>query len=241
MSLFVARGKAAIPPQCGRPRPLPRRSRLFFWSGFDPVAFGFVASLNRPGGNVTGVASLVDEIAAKRLELLHELIPTTTMIGVLANLSNPNAATFARDVQAAAGVLGLTVQILYAGGEGEIDTALATFAQPQVGALLVSNDPFFNSRPDYLVAQAARHSLPAIYPWREFVMAGGLVSYGVSLVDLYRQAGIYAGHILKGAKPSDLPVERSTKFELVVNLKTAKALGISVPPTLLARADEVIE
>jgi ABC-type uncharacterized transport system substrate-binding protein len=214
---------------------------IVFLSGIDPVAFGFVASLNRPGGNVTGVASLVDEIAAKRLELLHELLPTTTMIGVLANLSNPNAATFARDVQAAAGVLGLTVLILYAGSEGEIDTAFATFAQQQVGALLVINDPFFNSRNDYLVAQASHHSLPAISPWREFVMAGGLASYGVSLVDLYRQGGIYAGHILKGEKPADLPVQQSTKVELVINLRTAKALGLPIPPTLLARADAVIE
>jgi putative ABC transport system substrate-binding protein len=146
-----------------------------------------------------------------------------------------------KDVQAAAGVLGWTAHVLNAGSEREIDTALATFAQLQASAFLVVNDPFFNSRPDYLVAQAARHSLPAIYAWREFVVAGGLMSYGVSLVDLYRQGGIYVGHILKGEKPADLPVQQSTKVELVINLRTAAALGITVPPTILATADEVIE
>jgi putative tryptophan/tyrosine transport system substrate-binding protein len=214
---------------------------IVFLIGTDPVAFGLVASLSRPSGNITGVASLVDEVAAKRLELLHGLLPKATVIGVLLNPSNPNTATFVKNVQAAAGVLGWTAHVLNAGSEREIDTALATFAQLQASAFLVVNDPFFNSRPDYLVAQAARHSLPAIYAWREFVVAGGLMSYGVSLVDLYRQGGIYVGHILKGEKPADLPVQQSTKVELVINLRTATALGITVPPTILATADEVIE
>lgn len=214
---------------------------IVFLIGTDPVAFGLVASLSRPSGNITGVASLVDEVAAKRLELLHGLLPKATVIGVLSNPSNPSAATFVKDVQDAAGVLGWTAHVLNAGNEGEIDTALTTFDQLQASAFLVVNDPFFNSRPDYLVAQAARHSLPAIYAWREFVEAGGLMSYGVSLVDLYRQGGIYVGHILKGEKPADLPVQQSTKVELVINLRTAKALGITFPPTLLATADEVIE
>jgi putative tryptophan/tyrosine transport system substrate-binding protein len=214
---------------------------IVFLTGADPVATGLVASLNRPGSNITGVASLVDEVAPKRLELMHELVPKTKMIGFLTNPSNPNAAIFARDVQAAAGVLGQTVHILNASTEGEIDTAVATFAQLQTGAFLISNDPFFNSNPGYLVALASRHALPAIYPWREFVVAGGLMSYGISLVDLYRQGGIYVGHILKGEKPADLPVQQAVKVELVLNLKTAKALGLAFPITLLARADEVIE
>jgi putative ABC transport system substrate-binding protein len=210
-------------------------------TGADPVATGLVASLNRPGSNITGVASLVDEVAPKRLELMHELVPKTKTIGFLTNPSNPNAAIFARNVQAAAGVLGQTVHILNASTEGEIDTAVATFAQLQAGAFLISNDPFFNSNPGYLVALASRHALPAIYPWREFVVAGGLMSYGISLVDLYRQGGIYVGHILKGEKPADLPVQQAVKVELVLNLKTAKALGLDIPPMLLARANEVIE
>jgi putative tryptophan/tyrosine transport system substrate-binding protein len=214
---------------------------IVFLTGADPVATGLVASLNRPGSNITGVASLVDEVAPKRLELMHELVPKTKMIGFLTNPSNPNAAIFARDVQAAAGVLGQTVHILNASTEGEIDTAIATFAQLQASAFLISNDPFFNSNPGYLVALASRHALPAIYPWREFVVAGGLMSYGISLVDLYRQGGIYVGHILKGEKPADLPVQQAVKVELVLNLKTAKALGLTFPITLLARADEVIE
>jgi putative tryptophan/tyrosine transport system substrate-binding protein len=214
---------------------------IVFLTGADPVATGLVASLTRPGSNITGVASLVDEVAPKRLELMHELVPKTKTIGFLTNPSNPNAAIFAKDVQAAAGVLGQTVHILNASTEGEIDTAVATFAQLQAGAFLIGNDPFFNSNPGYLVALASRHALPAIYPWREFVVAGGLMSYGISLVDLYRQGGIYVGHILKGEKPADLPVQQAVKVELVINLKTAKTLGLTFPITLLGRADEVIE
>jgi putative tryptophan/tyrosine transport system substrate-binding protein len=214
---------------------------IVFLTGADPVATGLVASLNRPGGNITGVASLVDEVAPKRLELMHELVPKTKTIGFLTNPSNPNAAIFAKDVQAAAGVLGQTVHILNASTEGEIDTAVATFAQLQAGAFLIGNDPFFNSNPGYLVALASRHALPAIYPWREFVVAGGLMSYGISIVDLYRQGGIYVGHILKGEKPADLPIQQAVKVELVINLKTAKTLGLTFPITLLGRADEAIE
>ena len=214
---------------------------IVFLTGADPVASGLVASLNRPGSNLTGVASVVDEVAPKRLELMHELVPKTKMIGFLTNPNNPYAAIFARDVQVAADALGQRVHILNAGTEGEIDTAVATFAQLQAGAFLVSNDPFFNSSPDYLVALASRHALPAIYPWREFVVAGGLMSYGISIVDLYRQGGIYVGHILKGEKPADLPVQQAVKVELVINLKTAKTLGLTFPITLLGRADEAIE
>ena len=199
------------------------------------------ADLARPGGNLTGVSLLTLELMAKRLELLSELVPQAS---VVAQLVNPNTSTnerMIRDVQEAARVKGVQVHIVKAGSESEIDATLASLAQLQARGLLVSRDPLFNSRREQLVALAARHAVPAIYPWGEFAAAGGLISYGPSLTAALRQVGIYAGKILKGAKPADLPVEQATKLELVVNLKTAKALGLTIPQSILARADEVIE
>jgi putative tryptophan/tyrosine transport system substrate-binding protein len=211
-------------------------------SGTDPVADGLVASLARPGGNLTGVSFLYVELHPKRLELLSELVPQAK---VIATLVNPNFSSGAeriiRDVQEAARAKGVQLQILKAGTEGEIDAAFATLAQLHADALLVGSDPFFDSRREQLVALASRHAIPAIYPGREFAAAGGLISYGSSLPAVIHQFGVYAGKILKGAKPADLPVQRPTAFELVVNLKTAKALNLTVPQSILARADEVIE
>jgi putative ABC transport system substrate-binding protein len=207
----------------------------------DPIESGLVASLARPGANLMGISLLTVELMPKRLELLSELVPQA---GVIALLVNPNNATSERiipDMQEAARARGVQIQILKVGSESEIDAAFATLVQQQAGALVVGPDPFFLSRREQLVALAARHAVPAIYEWREFAAAGGLISYGTSLTGMWRQFGIYTGKILKGAKPADLPVQQPTTFELVVNLKTAKALGIAVPPSILARADEVIE
>jgi putative ABC transport system substrate-binding protein len=214
---------------------------VFLGGGADPVADGLVASLARPGGNLTGFSILVTELMPKRLELLSELVPQA---GVIALLVNPNSAAAerqTRDVQEAARAKGVQLSIRKASTESEIDAAFASLVQLRAGALLVGADPFFNSRREKLVALAARFAVPAIYEFREFAAAGGLISYGPSQTGLWRQVGIYAGRILKGAKPADLPVQQPTTFELVVNLKTAKALGLTVPPSILARADEVIE
>ena len=213
---------------------------IVFRRGGDPVGTGLVASLARPGGNLTGVSFLADELTPKRLELLSELVPQARVIALLVNPNNPNAERIIRDVQEAARAKGVQLHILKASTESEIDAAFASLVQLHAGALVVGADPFFNSRREQIVALASRHAVPAIYAWREFAAAGGLISYGASLTAAFRQVGIYAGKILKGAKPADLPVQQPTKFELVINLKTAKALGLTVPQSILARADEVI-
>jgi putative ABC transport system substrate-binding protein len=214
---------------------------IVFEIGADPVATGLVASLARPGGNVTGVTFIAIELMPKRLELLSELVPQARVIALLVNPNNPNAERIMREVQEAARAKGVQLQILKATTESEIETALASLVQLHAGALVVAGDSLFGSRREQLVALAARHAVPAIYDFREYAAAGGLTSYGTSSTALRRQVGIYAGKILNGAKPADLPVQQPTTFELVVNLKTAKALGLTVLPSILARADEVIE
>jgi putative tryptophan/tyrosine transport system substrate-binding protein len=207
----------------------------------DPVAIGLVASLARPGGNVTGFGNLSVEMMSKRLELLSELVPHAGVIALLVNPNSPIAEPVIREVQEAARAKGVRLPILKAGTESEIDAAFASLAELHAGGLVVVADPLFFGRREQLLALASRHAVPAIYDWREFAATGGLISYGSSLTAIWRQVGIYAGRILKGAKPADLPVQRPTTFELVVNLNAAKALGLTVPPSILARADEVIE
>jgi ABC-type uncharacterized transport system substrate-binding protein len=209
--------------------------------GIDPAQIGLVASFNRPGGNVTGLALLTVELAAKQLEVLHELLRTSAAVAMLVNPNNPLTEPETKGMRDAARSLGLQLHILNASTEGEIDAAFGKLIELRAGALVVSGDPFFNSRGDQIVALAARHALPAIYEWREFATAGGLMSYGTDLADAYRQVGICAGKVLKGAKPADLPVQRVVRVEFVINLKTAKTLGLTFPITLLGRADEVIE
>ena len=210
-------------------------------SGSDPVKAGLVASFNRPGGNVTGASFVATELETKRLEILHDVVPTAAVIGVLINPTNPAAESRSKDLEVAARTLERNIHIVSASNESDLETAFATSIQQKAGALLVSTDSFFTSQRDRLVALAARHALPTIYPWREFVEAGGLVSYGPSINEVYREVGIYTSRILKGEKPADLPFLRPTKFELVINLKTATALGLTIPPLTLARADEMIE
>jgi putative ABC transport system substrate-binding protein len=215
---------------------------IVFAIAADPVQLGLVASLSRPGGNVTGVVTLNVEIAPKRLELLHELFPTATSFALMVNPANPALAEpVSQHVQAAARTLGVKLDVLYASSEPELEAALATAARLQTAGLVVGPDPFFNSRIKQLAALTSRQALPAVYQWREFTAAGGLLSYGSSITDVYRQAGVYTGRILKGEKPADLPVEQTTKVELFINLKAAQALRVSVPTALLVRADEVIE
>jgi putative ABC transport system substrate-binding protein len=214
---------------------------IVFITGGDPVKLGLVASLNQPGGNLTGVAILNNTLTPKQLELLHEVVPTATLVAFLVNPKTPTAEGDTTDVQSAASATRQQILVLNASNDSDIDNAFAALVQQRAGALLVQSDPFFNSRPDHIVALAARHAVPAMYQWRDFPVAGGLMSYGTVLADAYRQGGIYAGKILKGAKASDLPVEQSVKVQLVINLKTARALGIMFPITLLGRADEVIE
>ena len=207
----------------------------------DPVSLGLVASLSRPGTNATGVNVLAAELGPKRLGLLRELVPDARSIAFLVNPNNPISTLQIRDVEVAARTLGLQLQTFNAAGQDELDTAFTAIVERQANALVVAADPAFNDRRDQLVALAARHAIPAVYEWREFPAAGGLMSYGASLKDAYRQIGIYAGRILKGAKPEDLPVMQPTKFELVINLKTAKALGLAVPNSMQLLADELIE
>jgi ABC-type uncharacterized transport system substrate-binding protein len=214
---------------------------VVFVTGTDPVGLGLVASFNRPGGNVTGVYQLSSALASKRLDLLHQLVPKATRIAVLMNPNRDSSEQQTKEIQAAADALGLQVFLLNAASEPEFDAAFAMIARQQADALIIGADAFFNSRRAKLVALAARYRLPAIFDPREAVEAGGLMSYGISFVDAHRQAGAYVGRILRGDKPADLPVVQPTKFELTINLKTAKALGLTVPDTLLALADRVIE
>jgi putative ABC transport system substrate-binding protein len=215
---------------------------IVFVIGGDPVRLGLVASLNQPGGNLTGVTTMGTEIGPKRLELLHQLVPTATEVALLVNPSSPTLAeSQSQDHQAAARSLGLKLQVVHASNDRELDVVFETLGNLRAGALVIGGDGFFNNRIEQIAAMTLRHTIPAIYQYREFAAAGGLLSYGGSLTDMYRLAGVYTGRILKGEKPADLPVQQSTKVELIINLKTAKALGIDVPPTLLVRADEVIE
>jgi ABC-type uncharacterized transport system substrate-binding protein len=214
---------------------------IVFTTGDDPIKLGLVASFNRPGGNATGVSHLIGELGSKRLGLLRELLPGITLIATLLNPNFPGAERQLRDAEAAAGALGLQLIVLRARTEREIDAAFATTVQQGASALVVGGDPFFIAYRDYIVALAARHAIPAIYPVRDFAVAGGLMSYGTNFADAYRQAGVYTGRIVRGEKPADLPVQRSTKFEFVINLKTAKALALAVPNSMQLLADEVVE
>jgi putative tryptophan/tyrosine transport system substrate-binding protein len=214
---------------------------IVFETAGDPIKLGLVTSLNRPDGNVTGVTQLSSELVSKRLGLLHDLIPTAMNIGLLVNPTDPRAESQIKEMQKAAQEVGLQIHVVNAGTESEFDKAFATLSQLRVDAFLVGTGNLFSSRREQIVAMAARQRLPAIYQYREYAVAGGLISYGTSITNAYRQAGIYTGRLLKGEKPADLPVLRPTKFELVINLKTAKDLGLNVPSGVLAIADEVIE
>jgi putative ABC transport system substrate-binding protein len=215
---------------------------VVFTTSGDPVRLGLVDNLSRPSGNITGATQLNVEVGPKRLELLHELLPTATIIALLVNPTNPVAETLSRDMEAAARTLGLQLHVLKASTDQDLDTAFATLVQLRVSGLVIASaDGFFTSRAEHLAALAVRHAVPTIYQYREFAAAGGLMSYGGHNRDSYRTAGIYTGRILKGEKPEDLPVQQVTKIEMVVNLKTAKALAVNIPLTLLGRADEIIE
>jgi putative tryptophan/tyrosine transport system substrate-binding protein len=243
---FVRRQVSAIIPW-GLPATLAAKAAtatipIVFLGGFDPVARGVIASLNRPGGNVTGVTELGIELGRKRLELLHELIPTVTPVALLVNPTNPITETTTTTIQAAARTLGLQLHVLHASTEREIDSAFATLVKLGAGGLVIGGDVLFvGGGGEQIAALAIRHRVPTISQFRDFAAAGGLISYGGDVIDQFRRVGIYTGRILKGEKPADLPVQQSTKFELFINLKTARTFGLEVPPTLLVRADEVIE
>jgi putative ABC transport system substrate-binding protein len=244
---LVSRKVAVIAAFAGTPPALAAKDAtttipIVFALAGDPIALGLVASLARPGGNITGVSSLAVELGPKQLEVVRELVPTARVIALLVNPDNPaNANPLARAVEAAAATRGIELHRLHARNESEFDEAFAALPRVGAGALMIGTDPFFNSRVEQLVALALRHRVPTIYPFREYAVAGGLLSYGDSIIGAYRVAGAYAGRIVGGEKPSDLPVQQSTKVELIVNLKTANALGFTVPLALLVRADEVIE
>jgi putative ABC transport system substrate-binding protein len=238
VSVLVAAG--GLPPSLAA-KNATKTIPIVFTLGSDPVKFGLVASLNRPGGNVTGVSLFAYMLDAKRVELMHVLVPGAATIALLANPNNPQADAQLADVDAAARTFGQKLIILKASSDSDIEEAFAALAQKGVSALLVSADPFFLSRRHQIVAAVVRHAIPAMYEWRQFAEADGLMSYGVDLVDAYRQAGVYVAKVLNGAKPADLPVLQPTKFEFVLNLKTAKKMGIDLPAKLLALADDVIE
>jgi len=243
---LVRRPVAVITTTGGEPAALAAKAAtstipIVFLIGGDPVALGLAASYNRPGGNATGMNILAPSLEAKRLGLLHELVPQAATIGVLLNPKFQPADSQLRDLQRAAPTIGLQIQVLRAGTDSELDAAFETIAQQRIAALVVTSDPFFDTRRDKLVALAASHAVPTIYQFREYAAAGGLMSYGNDSIDAYRQAGVYTGRILKGANPADLPVVQPTKFEFVINLKTAKALGLTLPSGLLSIVDEVIE
>jgi len=233
----IAANTPAAPPAKAATTTIP----IVFLTAADPVEAGLVASLNRPGGNLTGVSILNVELGAKRLELLHELVPSASIVALLINPTHPAAETASKDLQAAARTIGLEFLVLHASTEHDFDTVFATLAQVRAGALVIGADAYFVSRSEQLAALTVHHAVPAISLSREFAVAGGLMSYGTSVVDAYRQLAIYAGRILKGEKPADLPMQQITKVELIINLKTARALGLTVPLPLLGRADEVIE
>jgi putative tryptophan/tyrosine transport system substrate-binding protein len=242
----LVRRRAALIVAGGTPAALAAKAAtatipIVFTTAGDPVALGLVASLNRPGGNVTGVANLGAELTPKQLQLLRDLIPNATLFGVLVDPAFPITQSIITDLQAAARTLGLQLLVANARTDSDLETTFATLSQQRVGAVLVSPSGFYNQRMEQLAALAARHALPAIYNVREYALAGGLMSYGSSLGYSQHQAGIYAGRILKGEKPADLPVQQITKIDLVINMKTAKALGLTIPETLLATADEVIQ
>jgi putative ABC transport system substrate-binding protein len=242
----LVRRRVAVIATSGTPAALAAKASttaipIVFATGADPVATGLVASLNRPGANVTGVANLNGELAPKRLQLLHDLVPNATLIGVLADPAFPTTPSMIASLQAAAPTLRLQLIIVNASTESDLETAFTIFSQQRVGAIVVGLGNFYNRHIEQVTALVARHALPAIYSFREYAPAGGLISYGSSVVYGVHQAGIYAGRILKGEKPADLPVEQVTKIDLVINLKTAKALGLTIPETLLATADEVIQ
>jgi putative tryptophan/tyrosine transport system substrate-binding protein len=236
VDVIAANGVAVLPARAATTT-IP----IVFSTALDPVQLGLVASLSRPGGNITGVTSLNVEVAPKRLELLHELVPAANVIGLLVNPNNPNAQTLSGDMQAAARKLGLQLHVLHASNEHDFDRVFGALVQLRAGALVIGIDAFLTSHSEQLAALALRHALPAIYQYPEFTAAGGLMSYGNSIMESFRTVGVYTGRILKGEKRADLPVQQITKVELIINLKTAKALGLTVPDKLLALADEVIE